>query len=255
LLEKFGSQEELNLLCPSSNIARRCRAFIQRYYNPENKQKLNDIRIAEFEISPISTTSEMQTVPIFTVLFPKDAFKFAKLFWQHTGDIISSRMAEYALRILDENAEIEIKAGSNGSPEQISYAPKPKSRSHRHYSRQRQDAPTSPDIETPDHEHLTYVEERYGRNLNLKFADKAKIALRRRIAGVMTETEQTMKVEDLEESPSVIDEQRKRQGERGVAGLSESDVYLFPCGMSAIFNAHRFAMGALDATRKSICYG
>jgi cystathionine gamma-synthase len=64
-----------------------------------------------------------------------------------------------------------------------------------------------------------------------------------------------MKVEDLVESNLIIDEQKKRQGERGVSGLSESDVYLFPCGMSAIFNAHRFAMGALDATRQSICYG
>ncbi|KAI8583562.1 hypothetical protein K450DRAFT_169273 [Umbelopsis ramanniana AG] len=255
LLEKFGSQDELNLLLPSGNAARRCRAFMQRYYGAEKKLTVNDIRIAEFEISPTSTTSEMQNVPIFIVLFPSDAFKFAKTFWQHTGDIISSRMAEYALRILDENAEIEMKAGSNGSPEQLHFAPKPKSRSHRHYSRKGPEVPATPDVETPDHEHLTYVEERYGRNLNLKFADKAKVALRRRIAGVMTESEQTMKVEDLEESLSVLDEQKKRQGERGVIGLSESDVFLFPCGMSAIFSAHRFAMGALDATRKSICYG
>lgn len=255
LLEKFGSQDELNLLLPSGNAAKRCRAFIQRYYGAEKKLTVNDVRIAEFEISPTSSTSEMQNVPIFIVLFPSDAFKFAKTYWQHSGDIISSRMAEYALRILDENAEIEKKAGSNGSPEQVYFAPKPKSRSHRHYSRKGPEAPASPDVETPDHEHLTYVDERYGRNLNLKFADKAKAALRRRIAGVMTESEETMKVEDLEESLSVIDEQKQRQGERGVIGLSESDVYLFPCGMSAIFNAHRFAMGALDATRKSICYG
>lgn len=231
---------------------------MQRFYVPEDKQKVNDIRIAEFEISPTSSTSEMRKVPIFIVLFPSEAFKFAKMFWQHSGDIISSRMAEYALRILDDNAEIEKQAtGSNGTTEQIAFAPKPKSRSHRHYSRQSSaaDVSTLQTFETPDHEHLTYVEERYGRNLNLMFADKAKAALRRRIAGVMTESEQIMKVEDLVESNLVIDEQKKRHGERGVQGLSESDVYLFPCGMSAIFNAHRFAMGALDATRKSICYG
>jgi cystathionine gamma-synthase len=258
LLEKFGTQDELNLLLPSGGAAKRCRAFMQRFYVPEDKQKLSDIRIAEFEISPTSTTSEMSKVPIYIVLFPSEAFKFAKMFWQHSGDILSSRMAEYALRILDDNAEIEKNAGSNGSPEQTTFAPKPKSRSHRHYSRQGSAAEvpiTQTVVETPDHEHLTYVEERYGRNLNLMFADKAKIALRRRIAGVMTESEQTMKVEDLVESNLIIDEQKKRQGERGVSGLSESDVYLFPCGMSAIFNAHRFAMGALDATRQSICYG
>jgi len=258
LLEKFGSQDELNLLLPSGSAAKRCRAFMQRFYVPEDKQKVNDIRIAEFEISPTSSTSEMRKVPIFIVLFPSEAFKFAKMFWQHSGDIISSRMAEYALRILDDNAEIEKQAtGSNGTTEQIAFAPKPKSRSHRHYSRQSSaaDVSTLQTFETPDHEHLTYVEERYGRNLNLMFADKAKAALRRRIAGVMTESEQTMKVEDLVESNLFIDEQKKRHGERGVQGLSESDVYLFPCGMSAIFNAHRFAMGALDATRKSICYG
>ncbi|KAJ2960124.1 hypothetical protein NQZ79_g4490 [Umbelopsis isabellina] len=258
LLEKFGTKDQLNLLLPSRSVARRCRAFIQKYYSPEDKRLLNEIRIVEFEIAPISPTSEMKSVPLHIVLFPSEAFKFAKTFWQHTGDIISSRMAEYALRILDENAELEIKGASNGSADTVNFTtPRPKSRSHRHYSRKASvtESPSTPKTESPDHEHLTYVEERYGRNLNLMFAEKAKVALRRRIAGVMTESEQSMKVEDLVESVLVIDEQKKRQGDRNVTGLSESDVYLFPCGMSAISNAHRFAMGALDATRKSICYG
>jgi cystathionine gamma-synthase len=85
----------------------------------------------------------------------------------------------------------------------------------------------------------TYVEERFGRNLGRTLADQAKLLLRQRIAGVIAEEPTTT-------SPDPVD--------RGVPGLSEEHVYLFPCGMSAIFNTHRLLL-SIHPDRKSVCFG
>lgn len=74
---------------------------------------------------------------------------------------------------------------------------------------------------------MHYIEERYGRNLNLLFADEAKLALRRRIAGALSHGDLT---------------------------VSDRDVFLMPTGMSAIFNAHR-AVLATRPQRKAVCFG
>lgn len=95
-----------------------------------------------------------------------------------------------------------------------------------------------------EREGLVYVEERYGRNLDLLFADQVKVALRRRLAGVW--------MEEGTEGPDGV------KSERDVGEVSEKDVYLFPCGMSAIFNAHQYIMAAVEAEgneRKSVCFG
>lgn len=98
-----------------------------------------------------------------------------------------------------------------------------------------------------------YVEERYGRNLDLSLAPLAKLAMRRRIAGVLKETPgQSIPVERANKTEN-------EQSTRGVASLTEEDVWLYPGGMSAIFHAHQLAMGARAATGKeigkSVCFG
>lgn len=91
-------------------------------------------------------------------------------------------------------------------------------------------------------EYSQFIEERFGRNLNTSLADQAKLAVRRRIAGVMTA--------DVELSEAL----EKASDEGRVAGLTEDDVYLFPSGMGSIFNAHKIALAARGAM-KSICFG
>lgn len=105
---------------------------------------------------------------------------------------------------------------------------------------------------------VTYVEERYGRNLPLTSAPSAKLALRRRIAGTLLSdrNEQT-----AAETPG---DQVGETGRTGT-GVTEDDVFLFPCGMSSIFHAHQLAMHAapklaFDAQNprkvgKSVCFG
>ncbi|SPO29378.1 probable STR2 - Cystathionine gamma-synthase [Ustilago trichophora] len=93
---------------------------------------------------------------------------------------------------------------------------------------------------------VTYVEERYGRNLPLTSAPSAKLALRRRIAG-------TLLSDRFEQSATEAPGDQVGESGRTGTGVTEDDVYLFPSGMSAIFHAHQLAMRA--APKLPLCSG
>ncbi|KAJ1023218.1 hypothetical protein NDA16_003371 [Ustilago loliicola] len=109
---------------------------------------------------------------------------------------------------------------------------------------------------------VTYVEERYGRNLPLTSAPSAKLALRRRIAG-------TLLSDRSEKSATETPGDQVGETGRTGTGVTEDDVYLFPSGMSAIFHAHQLAMcaapklvradtpsnGKQREVGKSVCFG
>lgn len=244
IVAKYGQANESGMLFPTRKIAEKCRAFLQRYYTEGNEEE-RKFRIVELEFGP---DENMPLVHVFVVLFPKDAFRVAKQYWQHCGDILSSRQAEYCLRLLDKKAEAEAEQAE---------ALKPK-RGNQRYGRPGRPLAANAGGESCEAEHLSYVEERYGRNLPVQYADHAKVALRRRIAGIITEKEdeQALQLEDVKMATEAdLETQRQMQGERNMKGLSEDDVYLYPCGMSAIFHAHQLTLAIGDASRKSVCFG
>jgi cystathionine gamma-synthase len=79
-----------------------------------------------------------------------------------------------------------------------------------------------------------FLEERFGRNLDLSLAALAKSAIKRRIAGALTA--------DVDLTATRLPE--GWGSTRGTTGLGEDDIYLFPCGMNAIFNVHRVLLRA-----------
>jgi cystathionine gamma-synthase len=93
-----------------------------------------------------------------------------------------------------------------------------------------------------------YVEERYGRNLPLQLASNAKKMLRRRIAGVLVHDGPAPVV-----SADATDVQLGLSS-RGVAGVTEDDVYLYPTGMAAIWSAHQLLL-AVRPLAQSVCFG
>lgn len=106
--------------------------------------------------------------------------------------------------------------------------------------------PAPPD-DTLDEDHSTYLEERYGRNLSQDAGTFAKRALRRRIAGVL-----------LRDEPAVWDavgsiDSELKPSTRG-PGVTEDDVYLYPTGMAAIWNAHQI-ISAVRPAAKSVAFG
>ncbi|KAK0531172.1 Cystathionine gamma-synthase [Tilletia horrida] len=109
----------------------------------------------------------------------------------------------------------------------------------------------------PATDHDTYVEERYGRNLPIANAELAKCALRRRIAGTLVPGAQ---VDTSEAPPPCPPAEGDGPTTRKGTGVAESDVYLFPTGMSAIFTAHQVAMEerrrrSQGRVGQSVCFG
>jgi cystathionine gamma-synthase len=114
---------------------------------------------------------------------------------------------------------------------------------HRHYSaKQHSRRPSYDGAEPLEADQDVYLEQRYGRNLDVASVTLAKRALRRRIAGVLVRDESAANGE-VEVAQSV----------RGVA-VTEDDVFLFQTGMSAIWTAHQLALNARGA-KKSVCFG
>jgi cystathionine gamma-synthase len=96
-----------------------------------------------------------------------------------------------------------------------------------------------------------YLEERYGRNLPLALAAAAKRAMRRRISGVLVRDSPA----DCGDGPCAGDQNYAvGPSSRGVTSMSEHDVFLYPTGMAAIWNAHQLALAA-RAPQKSVCLG
>lgn len=237
------------MLFPTRKIADACRAFMIDRSSQEGPAI--PVRLVQFFISPENASaSTAASVELQIVLFPGDAFPVAKQFWQHTGLGISSRLAEQCLAMLpDENAPSKAPP-----PRQI---PVKRSAGNRHYANKPSFSSSSPPPASPiepslnevlDADHTTYLEERYGRNMPKSAADSAKRALRRRIAGVL-----------LRDSPSDwsaagTQEAQLGPSTRGVKEVSEDDVYLYPTGMSSIWNAHQAALNVMPLA-KSICFG
>ncbi|KAL1410361.1 Cystathionine gamma-synthase [Vanrija albida] len=263
-LAKFGQAGEDAMLFPTPRIAAEARDFLAAQNPPIPS------RIVERVICPganslksASAGTGIDCIELQVLFFGKEHFPYAKAFWQHTGDGISSRMADRALAFLGElpagpgapnPAPAPAASSSNGSASHI--APQPQRGGYsrnRHYARKcvpgAAPAPTEPartdsPAEDDGADVSTYVEERYGRNLPLFNAPLAKTALKRRIAGGVLPQDKEFGVSSEAEV--------KR-------GVTDDDVYLYPGGMSAIWHAHHLARVARQRSGtkegKSVCFG
>ena len=220
------------------------------------------VRLVQFTIFPENEDTSASSVELHIVLFPGDAFPYAKQFWQHTGLCVSSRLSERCLALLGEESAI---------PDSSTVPPVPPHRpavkpGNRHYAAKgsfSKSPPTSPLVPhakfgngvktdaSPDlfsRDHLNYLEERYGRNMPLESVAAAKRAMRRRIAGVL------LRDTPNDWSTAVGHEVELGPSTRGVEGVTENDVFLYAGGMSAIWSAHQLAL-ATRPSAKSICFG
>ncbi|KAF8830478.1 pyridoxal phosphate-dependent transferase [Lentinula edodes] len=246
---KFGVDGESAMLFPTQKTADACRSFIlsrsalegvpaqarliQLLICPEDKA--NKTILVNSEDCDCNGSASLLDLHI--VLFPSEASKVAMQFWQHSGAGISSRLAEQCLSLLPE-----------GSPTS-SPAPPPArgisfKSSNKHYGVKGARRSSPPTIaEDLNADHSVYLEERYGRNLPIAAAAAAKRALHRRIAGVL-----------LRDDPTGAQSPLLGPSTRGVSDVSEGDVFLYPGGMNAIWNAHQLAL-ATRPVGKSVCFG
>ena len=183
------------------------------------------------------TSNYSRTPFLSAVIFPRTHTAVGKTFWQHSGDGISSRRAEFCHQAFQDgllSPTCHPRAGLELSVDRhVSLSKGPK-RYQRKQSKK-----------NALREQVRFVEERFGRNLDMSLATNAKLAIRRRITGALTANVELGEALEMTESASPG---------RQVHGFSEDDVYLYPTGMSSIFNIHRVLLACLGEL-KSICFG
>jgi cystathionine gamma-synthase len=227
-------------LFASIKTARICHSFVLGKIPADQAYK---VRIVNFVPSPHTEAGSTVTSSLSCVIYPKEYAPITKQVWQHTGNGISSRRGEFCLGALEDGFLVEDKGVA--SAESISQRPCKGPRRYQSKTGARKGSVgESPPRENTDdgRDYAQFIEERFGRNLSTSLANQAKLAVRKRIAGVLTA--------DVE-LPEALE---AASAEGRVAGISEEDVLLYPSGMSAIFNAHQ----TLLATRgelPSICFG
>ncbi|WEW60373.1 Cystathionine gamma-synthase [Emydomyces testavorans] len=255
ILHRFGHADESALLFPSSKTASRCHQFLSSRLPAEDYKEIRIVNLAIVPPATSVTSSNGQVSNISSklccVLYPKIHTHVAKQFWQHGGDGISSRRSEFYLKALIEGYLIEDDPDHDTAIKAQSFVKGPK-RYQRSDLGQNMTKETSlqkkapwkdskdPPFEGRDFDQ--FIEERFGRNLSPLLANDAKLAVRRRIAGSLT-------------ANAELTEALKTSSTAGrIAGLTEEHVYLYPSGMSAIFNSHQTLM-TTRGELKSICFG
>ncbi|KAK9479245.1 pyridoxal phosphate-dependent transferase [Lipomyces japonicus] len=234
---KFGQPGEKSIIFPSYKVACKCRDFILA---KTTTVPTPNVRVVEVTVPPPSAEVQANVYVIFYTGSDAEA-ALAKAFWQHTGDGISSRQAEY----VGDRLKSAQTTKSEPKPVEVFKAAK----TFKRYARRLgvlspASVPSSEDESDGSREFSTYVEERFGRNLDISFIKEAKIAIRRRIAGTMDDNLDLSQI--LASSPQL--------STRNIEGLGEDDVFLYPTGMSSIFNAHQLLLSCFEP-RESICFG
>lgn len=259
IIQRFGDPaEDGATLFPSRTTAAVCQRFIVSKAPPEEAGK---IRVINFAMSPqlCATHQDVDekldvTSKLSCVLYPNGYASVAKQVWQHAGGGISSRRAEFCQKALEdgylmEESKIEVdgpkaqrlckgpkRYQKNGSLDSISRACTTSSAPRSSEARPIENA------RSEGREYAQFIEERFGRNLNTAFAENAKTAVRRRIAGSLTA------------NVEVTEALEREALDTRISGLTENDVYLFPTGMNSIFSAHQILITARGEL-KSICFG
>ncbi|KAK3941153.1 cystathionine gamma-synthase [Diplogelasinospora grovesii] len=259
LVAKFGTKGCRAMLFPTKQIASRCVNFIRAKAPPSVVGNLEAIHLVLDATNPPSGSPQASLCPdISAVICSQEAWPYAKQYWQHTGDGVSSRRAEFCHGLFRDGL-LRLDEATPTSP--VPAATTQKScRGPRRYQRpmsldggEKTSMPSnaSPvgrgtDVAGSEvQETSQFLEERFGRNLDLSFVEPAKSAIRRRIAGALSNSKHELATSPFPEMES---------NTRGIVNLREDDVYLFPCGMNAIFNAHRALLGA-RGSMKSINFG
>lgn len=250
IVQRHGSPMDKAYLFPSHAVSARCVQFLRDQVPSLTAHSVHIVDLYSNAQLPngAGNSDGASTKPIVSaVLFPQYHAKVAKTFWQHSGDGISSRRAEYCHKAFNDG---RLAANGTACEKTNGHSVISPSKGPRRYQKN-----DSVDTSIHSRGHVTgglegrdsvqFVEERFGRNLDVSLAANAKLAIRRRIAGALTANVDLHEALKMSRPPT-----RKAQ----VEGFSEDDVYLHPCGMSSIFNTHRTMM-ACRGPQKSISYG
>ncbi|KAH8908591.1 cystathionine gamma-synthase [Coniochaeta sp. PMI_546] len=230
------------MLFPNKTIAQRCVDFMKEKAPADALEGLSTVNLVLDTSDPEAAPLKPIKPTISAVLFKPEAFSYAKQYWQHSGDGVSSRRAEFCHSLFSQGLLIPDDSSKRSPKSSIRQKQKGPRRYQRPVSTDETHITSNGNGPAPDSEESArFLEERFGRNLDISLAERAKAAIRRRIAGTLT------RHVDINSSPLPEVEPSSR-------GIAEDDIYLFPNGMNAIYNAHRLLLN-VRGSLKSLSFG
>ena len=240
------------MLFPTPRVARRCLDFVLERADPDTISNTSVLDFALDTSKDVSPLLRKLQPTISAVVLPPEAYSIAKQYWQHTGDGVSSRRAEFCHGLFNDQLLVPVASSRSSAPVDPVGSPRPFKGPKRYHRPGSVDEPSTvtqrklsnSDDQIESSETSRFLEERFGRNLDLSLLERARSAIRRRIAGSLVHEV------DLHNGPLPA----QTPNSRGMRTVDEDDVYLFPAGMNAIFNAHRALLCALPPL-KSINFG
>ena len=224
--EKFAVNGERCVFYRSKRIAEECRKFMLGRAPQEGT--LASVKLALYSICPeVSSGQTRQPAELHLVLFPPAMLISATEFWKYAGLGISSRFAEHCLSLLPGQDKQDTNSPGGVSQSSSTILP--------------------PEVKSKDQS--TYPREQHSPLGDGAFA---KHVLRRRIAGLLTGN-----IQDAPRGPYAASSAQDigiESSNRSVQDVCEDDVFLFPTGMAAIWNAHHLCLRARPPA-KSVCLG
>lgn len=231
------------MLFATPEAALRCRDFILQRDSPDNMEQLEVVTLSlNHKTNSSSLLAQLQ--PTFSAtLFPPDCFSIAKEYWQHTGDGISSRQAEFCTELFNSKLLVKESEGvdyPNSASSKVSRGPR-RYQTEAHVKTTVAKVTPGP-AGTENNEATQFLEERFGRNLNVTMVKQARGAICRRIAD-STNCNDDSTTQDF-----------SSKNGRTSSQVQDENIFLFPCGMNAIFHTHR-ALLNYRGKKKSVSFG
>ena len=166
------------MLFPSRTAAKRCIDFVIQRAS-DYGQQLSLIELVLDMSRNVSPLIKKLDPTISAVLLPEPAFPIAKQYWQHTGDGISSRRAEFCHSLFQDGILMPTTATTeyNQTKQQ-----QEQSEDRGRYQRDGFNG-AAPDAQhktidatsEESHESFRFIEERFGRNLDLALVELCQI--------------------------------------------------------------------------------
>ncbi|KIJ14024.1 cystathionine gamma-synthase [Paxillus involutus ATCC 200175] len=232
--QKFGHVGETCLIFPSRRSVELCRDFILRQAALANISA--KVRTLQYPIHCGDSSSLDPNVPMsdtcsclsefHLAFFPNEVYEIARRFWKLHGLGISSRRAEHYLSFI-ETTQVKV---SRSSPLRVRLLKS-----------------AQPQLPSPEEQNCC--------SFTAKEGAQAKIELRKRIAGYLVYPDAD-NCQGSSGTYSSVSESGSRINGEVVHRVTEEEVFLFPCGMAAIFNVHQLLLEVrAGQPSKSVVFG
>ncbi|KAL6946947.1 hypothetical protein ACO0QE_001803 [Hanseniaspora vineae] len=214
ILTKFSRNDSVEqcLIFSSYNVAKRCREYIKVKRPSTSTYPIRILQLSSEKPNSLDESRYKQECKVSTVFVHKDDFKYLKEYWQHAGEGISSRVAEYMLRNLFDIDDQTLQSISHEHALQTSQtSTERKTSTIKTMEKEKEGTTTS----------TSYIEQRFGRAMDMSMGEYAKKLIKKRIA---------MKVVDVEEdavlggtSSSTVIPVTSNEGRNTVSTTSPND--------------------------------